>query len=614
MAYHANRQYSACLGGIFILIFLLCMGAQAQSTPPASQPSSSAKQTTAQPQPQSAYESATVLKTITRMVVVDIVATDRRDHLVPDLTAADFTVLEDGKEQEVKIFSFQHPTPTLASAAAQKPAELPANIFTNVPRYSANSALNVILLDSLNTTLPNAAYVRDEMLKYLAKIPEGQPVAVYTLGGKLQMLQDFTSDPALLKEAVKKFKAHASPLLDNPSGGPGTQIVPTGFFDSGMVPQQMQQAMQQFEDERIAFQTDIRIRHTLDALNLLGRNLSGYPGRKNLIWISEAFPINIDPDLSLTGDSFAGMRNYASQIAQTADALIDAQVAVYPIDARGLVGSSLYDAANTGRDQFGRGIGNNGARLGTTLSNESAQLQSVHGAMREVAERTGGKAFYNRNDIDGAIRSSIDDGSSYYTLAYYPSNKDWNGKFRKIQVKVQRAGVRLRHRQGYYAVNPKTFVDKTQQQQDSVFAQALNLDVPISTALLFRAGVLQPSEKTENKTLVNFVMDSHAINFEAENDGLQHASVQCVVQAFTDKGKQIKTEATTITAALKPDTFKKIIQQSSFPCQQPIDLPAGTYLLRLGVRDNHTGLIGTANAKVTIAAAAALASPAEPKP
>src|SRR5213082_436862 len=90
MAYHANRQYSACLGGIFIFIFLLCMGAQAQSTPPASQPSSSAKQTTAQQQPQSAYESATVLKTITRMVVVDIVATDRRDHLVPDLTAADF--------------------------------------------------------------------------------------------------------------------------------------------------------------------------------------------------------------------------------------------------------------------------------------------------------------------------------------------------------------------------------------------------------------------------------------------------------------------------------------------------------------------------------------------
>src|SRR5205807_5960144 len=194
---------------------------------------------------------------------------------------------------------------------------------------------------------------------------------------------------------------------------------------------------------------------------------------------------------------------------------------------------SVYDAANTGHDEFGRGVGASGSRLQATLSNESAQLQSVHDGMKDVAERTGGKAFYNRNEIEGAIRSSIDDGSSYYTLAYYPSNKDWNGKFRKIQVKVKQAGVRLRHRQGYYAVNPKTFVDKTQQQQDSVFAQALNLDVPISTALLFRAGVLQPSEKTENKTLVNFVMDSHAINFEAENDGLQHASVQCVVQAFT---------------------------------------------------------------------------------
>src|SRR5436309_14698598 len=98
MAYHTNRQYSACLGGI-IFIFLLCMGVQAQSTPPASQPSSSAKQTTAQQQLQSAYESSTVLKTITRMVVVDIVETDRTDHLVTDLHAAHFLVLADDNEQ-----------------------------------------------------------------------------------------------------------------------------------------------------------------------------------------------------------------------------------------------------------------------------------------------------------------------------------------------------------------------------------------------------------------------------------------------------------------------------------------------------------------------------------
>src|SRR5437588_4550878 len=139
MASHAKRRYSVFPGSVFIVI--LCIGVQSQSAPSSPQQPSPQRQTTAQPQPQTAYESATVLKTVTRMVVVDVVATDHKDHVVPDLTAADFTVLEDGKEQEVKIFSFQQPTPGPAQAAAQKPGEQPANIFTNVPMYNSSSAL-----------------------------------------------------------------------------------------------------------------------------------------------------------------------------------------------------------------------------------------------------------------------------------------------------------------------------------------------------------------------------------------------------------------------------------------------------------------------------------------
>ena len=82
----------------------------------------------------------------------------------------------------------------------------------------------------------------------------------------------------------------------------------------------------------------------------------GYPGRKNLIWISEAFPLSIDPNMELTGDTFAGTRNYGPQIAEAADSLIDAQIAMYPIDARGLVPSSMFDASNSGRDKFGRSM------------------------------------------------------------------------------------------------------------------------------------------------------------------------------------------------------------------------------------------------------------------
>jgi VWFA-related protein len=600
------------------LFLVLCTGfpTKSQTAPqehtaspavPAASPAPQSPQSPSQPQP--AYESATVLKATTRLVVIDVVATDKQGHAVTDLQRNDFIVLEDGKVQETRVFALQKPSFTGAAATTARNTPLPEGIFTNVPQSKLDNTLNVVLLDALNTTAPNQAYVRQQMINYLRKMPQGQPVAVYLLTTKLTLLQDFTTDPEVLQEVIKKFKGRISPVLDNPTGGPDTELLPAGAVDAGLVPDQMLQAMMSFEQERIAFQADLRTTYTMNALKAISRSLAGYPGRKNLVWISEAFPLTIDPNLELTLNSFAGTRNYSDQIAAAADALTDAQVAIYPIDARGLTTSSLFDASNSGRDKFGRA--RTGPRMTTAINNESAQLQAVHATMQDMAERTGGQAFYNRNDIDGAIRRSIEDGSTYYTLAYYPTNKDWNGKFRKIQVKTDRAGIKLRHRLGYYAVNPQSFAEQNHKQQEEVFGEALSLDTPVATGLLFEAAVVPPSEKTENKVVVNFAVDPHAISFESKADGLEHATVACAVQAFA-KGKSIKIWASTVNASLKPETFKRVMQ-SRFPCHQSIDLPAGSYVLRLGVRDENTGLLGTANAKVTVAQAAT-APAADAKP
>src|SRR5262249_3395911 len=415
---------------------------------------------------------------------------------------------------------------------------------------------------------------------------------------KLTLLQDFTTDPEILKGVLGKVKGKVSPVLDNPTGGPEIELLPPGLADSGSMPAAMLDSMMRFEQERTAFMTDMRINYTMAALSSIARALSGYPGRKNLIWISEAFPLSIDPNTELSGDIFAGTRNYGPQVAATADALIDAQIAIYPVDARGLVTWSAFDASNSGRDRFGRSMSRPG-RLGNAISPESAQLQNVHATMNDMAERTGGKAFYNRNDIDGAIRQSIRDGSTYYTLAYYPSNKNWNGKFRKIQVKVRQPGIKLRHRLGYYAVDPKSFAEQNKRQQATLFGEALNLDSPVATGLKFKAGVIPPST-TQHKVMINFALDPAGITFEAQDNGIRHATVDCAVQAYSSKGKLLKTEASTVNAEVKADTFNKIMQ-TAFPCQQLIELPAGSYVLRLGVRDDRTGLMGTANAKVTVA-------------
>jgi len=210
--------------------------------------------------------------------------------------------------------------------------------------------------------------------------------------------------------------------------------------------------------------------------------------------------------------------------------------------------------------------------------------------MNTLADSTGGKALYNNNNIDVLVRQGIDDGSTYYTLGYYPDDKEWNGKFRKIQVKTSRSGVNLHYRQGYYALNPAPSDKATAQQHEMALTQALSLTSPISTGLPFRAKVLKPAG---GKIAINFAIDPHRLSFDKSDSGMQTASVDCMVQVYKDEKTSLKRESTVVHAELTPENFDKI-NRSFFPCQQSVDLPAGNYILRLGVIDNRTGLIGTA--------------------
>lgn len=578
----------------FLLVVILSIGVISQTSPQQ------------QPQQDTVYETATVLKVITRLVVVDVVATNGKGEAITDLKSEEFSLLEDGKEQPIRAFSLQKPAPE----KAQNPDALPKppeNITTNVPRYNVNNALNVILVDALNTEGRRQAYAREQMLKYLATIPEGQPVAVYALGRKLTLLQDFTSDPAVLKKALQDLKIQTTALKDAASDAP-QQLLPTGFVDAGLIPAQLVRQIERFQREDTANMTDVRVGITLTALTALARSLAGYPGRKNLLWISEGFPLDINPNSTIGSNAtLTDARHYSDDIARVADNLMDAQVAVYPIDARALTGYSTFDSGNTGVDPMGRSIGNNGGRLGTSIGQDADTLMSTRAAMQEVAEKTGGKAFYNSNDINGAIRNSIADGSTYYTLAYYPENKDWNGRFRKIHLKTSRSGVKLRYRLGYYAVDPRSFTGKTEKMQVALFNSAMDIDAPISTGLHFRAAIIQPSEKTGNRVLLNFAIDPHALSFDNPPDGVRHATVECGAAIYSDTGKPMHVTVNTFKAELKPDIYARVMK-GALPCQHAIDLPPGKYLLRMGVRDAQTGLIGTSNARVTIGVASAAAS------
>jgi len=587
-----------------------------QTAPPAGQPAATpaaAPQASAQPQPES-QGTATFLKIKTRLVIVDVIALDHKGSPVTDLEAKDFTLTEEGKQQTIRTFSFQQPSQAPGQPAALVPITLSANRITNMPRFKTSSALNVLLIDGINVSNINQKYVRDEMLKLLAKLPAGQPLAVYAMGSKLRMLQDFTADPSLLKAAVKKAKDNALSVRQESSNAGD---LPPGLVEQ--MPDGMAQQVLRFGQEQAINQMDERVRLTLEELGALARNLSGYPGRKNLIWLSEVFPNYIVPDhtdigkgTSVAAAQQSVIHNYQTQIDHTADLLSNAQVAVYPVDAGALVNHDSYSSlSNTdsngnylGRSARGATRAGLGSAQATEISRASEAVMASHSSMNSVADQTGGKAFYNTNNLEKAIREGMDDGSTYYTLGYYPENKDWDGRFRRIAVKINRPGIKLHYRQGFFAIEPTDPAKMDPKILASDIGSALDINNPISTALPFQAVVIPPSPQNGNKVQINFGVDPHAIGFELKDDGLQHASIDCGVRAYSKSGDALRTQGNTFDAALTPEQYQKVMKMI-FPCNQTLELPPGEYLLRLAVRDKTNGLIGTANGSTTVSAVSA---------
>jgi len=565
-------------------------------------------------------DSGMVLHVTTRMVLVDTVVLDKAGNPVKGLKAEDFTVTEGGVRQRIAGFS-EHIS---ESAPPAPPPVLPPHVTTNRPvvtqMNAENSTVAVLLLDGLNTPPQDQIYVKQQMLKFLARqYDPNTKLAVIALTNKLTVLQNFTQDPLLLRAALDRYMAETPALARSGSGQIETQSAfvapptvnlppqatggPTSSApDPGLpatlaagganasIAEDIAYLMDRFERESENFSRDTRISVTLSALEQIARFMSGQSGRKVLLWFSTGFPF------SVVGDSPSAMeteRDYGDQIRRTINLLNDAHVATYTIDAGGLVPSSIGDASLSGRDSEGKvhmGIDANRA-----LSTESFQRFSTHDALETIARDTGG-SYFNRNDLDDAIRSALRESSSYYMLGYYPNNKKWDGKFRNIKLQVDRPGTQLRYRRGYFAVNPS---DWRKDNGDRTLTAALTANSLPSTEVTFMARALPP--QPDSDTEVEFVIDPSTLSFDIEAGNLHHCRLQFEVQVFTPEGKLVKAEVQTAEASLPQPTYERVSKQA-LPMQVPIRLAPGKYILRLGVQDNATGLFGTADLALEVPA------------
>lgn len=277
----------------------------------------------------------------TELVNVDLVVTDRAGKPILDLKPEDLKVFEDGKQRPIQNFSSElvsaAPNPTLARLLAASKNK-PDTVFTNfggqreaVPPNGAT----ILLIDFLNTPIDQQIYARTELLKLLASFDDSKPIAVYALDSTLRIIQDFTTNPALLRQAVQDYASRVVTSQPGVGDAIGGLAISGGKAGPGITKRAL------FWDAELSNQqTDRRVDRTLDALDAITRRIQGFHGRKNLVWLSSAFPLNINTAAfgNQSGPEYqvGNTRTYAAQLEHTTYLLANADIAVYPVEAGGL--------------------------------------------------------------------------------------------------------------------------------------------------------------------------------------------------------------------------------------------------------------------------------------
>src|SRR5713226_8308411 len=268
-----------------------------------------------------------VLRVTTHLVQVSVIVQDKKGEPVAGLTKDDFSILDQKQPQTISTFSVESIRPL------PPPAEPPPNLFSNrfEQKGGAPASVTVILLDALNTKFEDMAYARQQIIKFLGQLQPQDRVALYTLTTNLRVLHDFTSDATRLLQALDRFKGHSSATLaasePDPDSGPAeTGIAQLDAFLSGA-----------FQREADFFTTN-RARQTAGAIEAIANHVARLPGRKNLIWVSGGFPFYIGFDGDVPASPTQETRMFSDYVERAARALNNANLAIYPVDARGLIG------------------------------------------------------------------------------------------------------------------------------------------------------------------------------------------------------------------------------------------------------------------------------------
>lgn len=581
-------------------------------------------------QPSAEDGSTLTLKAYSRLTVVDVLAYDAKEQPVHGLPQGAFTVLEDGKVQALR--SFKENVSSTPQVTRELP-KLPPHIYTNLQPAPNTSAVNILLIDALNTSVADQIFVKDEATRYLKSMPPGTRIAILGLTTRLRLLQGFTTDPEVLMAAVntKKNRSLPSPFIDTGSADALDSMIDMADADAAA-------NLQEFENEQSSAQADVRNRITMEALNQIAAYVATIRGRKNLIWFTSGTPLQIFPQGGV--NDLAAMTDYSKELRHTADLLTAAQVAVYPVDAGGV---TTNPAASVVHPVTGFASGR-GDAMGRAIASNDMRTGQQHLSMEALAEATGGVAYYNTNGLKEAVGKAIANGSNFYTLSYVPPDQNFDGTYHRITVKVNVPGVHLSYRTGYYAddvahneIAPGMSLSTTAPEPyGNNMAASMARGVPTSTQLLFTVRAEQSGDgtvpagtpvigsldpKLKGKPLrryqFQYALPGRQIAFKDGPNKTHVGALEFDINAYDVYGKLVTGISQTINLTLPEDRYQ-LLQRRPFELMQALDLPAGELFVRVGVLDATVDKTGTLEIPLDVslkgepAGAAAAGAPTKP--
>ena len=507
------------------------------------------------------------IQVTSELVLVNVVAHDKKGNLVRDLKKGDFTVFEDGKKQEISTFDFENVDELATAGAAEAmvsgaagPGTLLRSAKTTAPSLDARDRRLILLFFDFSAMDPEQIERSVDAAKKFVdtKMQTADLIAVVSLATNMRVDLDFTDDKTKLLAALTAYNSGQGQGFENGSTGSAEGAAET----SGA-----------FSADDTDFNTFSADRKLL-ALQSLMQALGKLPQKKSLIYFSN-------------GISQSGVDNQSALRATTA-AAVKANVSIYSLDIRGLQafppGGEAQSASLHGQSAY------SGASVLNDLSGNAASQETLS----TLSSDTGGKAFFDSNDFSGVFSQVQKDSSAYYVLGFTSNNPLKDGKFRRLKVQVNRSDLKLDFRAGYYAGRDFEHLnraDREQQLEDELDAQLPRVDVPLyAGAAYFR------QDEAHYYLAVSLVIPGSQIPFVTEKDK-DNATIDIIGEALG--GGKLRVGQLRDTVKLAVESTRQV-RRKNVQYNTGFVLAPGSYHLKFVIRENQSGRMGSFETDVQI--------------